>query len=698
MAKRTACEIVALLLVSLLGLLSGQPAGKAAGKCENDGEPPAVRGITISPNTVVDVTSRPVRVTVGVALEDAGSPIDLCSASFRSSNRKNTQFVVLSEVNRECTDGGRLCTLQLAGTVPQHVVAETWKLELSCRDKRCDASGSAGNPNTFTLSGEQLTVLGFDSAIQVRSGEVDTQAPVLKSLKLSPRKLTVEGSSQEVTAIMVVEDEISGVESCLVTLRSPKAEVRATMEGGESCKTGRTTCTFTLKATLHSNSPPGDWRPSLFCKDAVQNRLLLTAEQLEGSGVIPVTVSTLAPDTDPPTLLHFSLNTSFVNLHSGPAAVETTTVMLDASSRLADCTVMLHSPNGQQVVVGSTTGGACSNDHLRCTYLKQVVLPASAAVGMWRPTLVCGDVLQNRGVWSPRRLEEMGFSVALNVLNTVDDREPPILTALSLSPSPTADPSLDAIPVDLTLMVSDVRSGAGGGCVAVLHSPAAAGPSVSLTSSAPPKCGTSTGMCDYQLSGVLLAGSSSGDWPLSVACKDLAGNGFALWGSDLAQLGFKSFLTVVPASQSTAAADSGKPIITSFTVSPSTVQPGASSLASSDGTAVIVSLSVKDTASAIDTCVVVFIHSSMDTLFVDMERQCQEWQRECVFLGTADAPTSLPGTWSAAVSCSDAAGNTFALRSTWLESNGFDSGFEMLSTTVRGAPKPPTRRLLAPFA
>ena len=102
-----------------------------------------------------------------------------------------------------------------------------------------------------------------------------------------------------VTALLLVQDDISGIESCLVTLRSPSVNVRATLDGTAQCSDDRRKCGYTVSAVLPASAPPGLWMPSVFCRDSVQNRMLRTATQLVNQGITGVQVETEMQDSAP---------------------------------------------------------------------------------------------------------------------------------------------------------------------------------------------------------------------------------------------------------------------------------------------------------------------------------------------------------------------------------------------------------------
>jgi hypothetical protein len=164
-------------------------------------------------------------------------------------------------------------------------------------------------------TGEQLVALGFPGHVNVESGEPDVEAPVVRAFRFVEVGSTtetldtvhVQDGPVTIGLFYTVTDDISGIESCLVTLRSPDAAVRATFTGTESCSSNRRRCSFTQTTTLQSNSPSGAWEPVVFCRDGVQNRALLSSDDLNQLGFpFRLNVITLVPDNTPPELLQFS--------------------------------------------------------------------------------------------------------------------------------------------------------------------------------------------------------------------------------------------------------------------------------------------------------------------------------------------------------------------------------------------------------
>ena len=393
----------ALLLVLFLSSSVGGEQGIEPG-CINDGEPPQIDGLDIS-KTILDVRDEASNVTVKLNVSDAGSPIERCSLSLRSSDRLNPQFVVFSGL-KNCTDSGLSCVLHLTAWVRPHLIPGEWSLEVSCRDTPCVAGGPR---NTFVYAGRQLTDMGLPGTVEILSNDPDTTPPEVLSLEFQPEVVDVSGGNATVTALLLVQDDISGIESCLVTLRSPAVDVRATLDGTAQCSADRRKCGYTVSAVLPASAPPGLWMPSVFCRDSVQNRMLRTATQLVSQGITGLQVMTEVPDSAPPRLLQFSFSPPMVNVASKSAAIDASMVVLDLDSPLADCTLIFHGPEGRQVAVGEALPSSCTEDYKRCTYQKRLELPKGSAAGAWKPTLVCSDVLQNRCIFGSARLPGPGL-------------------------------------------------------------------------------------------------------------------------------------------------------------------------------------------------------------------------------------------------------------------------------------------------
>mmetsp|Transcript_48086 Transcript_48086/g.120464 ORF Transcript_48086/g.120464 Transcript_48086/m.120464 type:complete len:687 (-) Transcript_48086:137-2197(-) len=680
---RSVAGLMAVALLAALAVEAQQPA------CVDDGQPPTITALSIKPGQwgLVNVTTgEAAPVSVNFTVTDAGAPIELCSAALRSPDRQHPQFVVLAPAGdnpRSCSADGRTCSMSLMGMVKPNVVSGRWSMELSCRDDACEDNGPK---NDFVLAGEQLVALGFPGHVEVVSGRPDVAPPEMRGFRFVEAGSTtetldtvfVQDGPRTVGLFYTVTDDVSGIESCLVTLRSPDAAVRATFTGTEDCTPDRRRCTFTQSTTLQSNSPSGAWEPVVFCRDAVGNKVLFSSDDLDRAGFpFRLNVVTLVPDNTPPELLQFSFNPPQVNIAAGPATVEVNMVVLDVESVLADCSVMFHSPDGQQVGVGLSGGQSCSSDYQRCVYSKTVRIPAAGAPGTWRPTVLCGDVLQNRMVWGPTLLADAGFASVLHVRDAAADTAPPALQAVDLSPR-TLDVAYSDARVTVSVDVSDGGS-AIDGCIGVLHGPRQQSAALATTAA---RC-ASPSACVYTMAGTLPQGAAPGRWELSLACRDTPGNGFAYWPDELRQRGFQPSLLVVAAERE----DSVAPQLVSFELGSRRVQ-----VEGADGAPVEATLTVTDSGKNIAGCAVVLLDGTGNLVFLDGEPACSvdALRQSCLFFLRGRVPAgAAPGEWRAAVSCSDASGNSLNMNADQLTAAGQDSRLEVLGgVSAQWAGKP----------
>jgi hypothetical protein len=315
--------------------------------------------------------------------------------------------------------------------------------------------------------------------------------------------------------------------------------------------------------------------------------------------------------------------------------------------------------------VGLAGEQSCSSDYQRCVYSKKVTIPARAAAGTWRPTVLCGDVLQNRMVWGPSQLQEAGFSSILHVTDAQEDARAPELQSVQLSPL-AVDVAHGSARVTLQVDVSDASS-AVDGCIALLHGPSGESAAMATTSAL---CSTPRA-CVYSMSGTLPQRAAGGQWRLSLACRDAPGNGFALWPEELAGLGFPSTLSVVASEREDAVA----PQLVSFVVETGVVGVGGE---------VVATLTVTDSGRNLAGCAVVFLDGVGNLVFLDGDRACNsnDARQSCLFYLKGRVPRgAAPGEWDAAVSCSDASGNSFSYNRQQLAAAGQD---DRLTVTSQG--------------
>ena len=376
----------------------------------------------------------------------------------------------------------------------------------------------------------------------VNTETTDTTPPALGTFVVNTPTVDAGSGPALVQVTLVAADNLSGVGSVFVDLRSPSGNTR----GSICARTSGTSLNGTYQCTsnLPQYSESGVWQFSVRLSDVVGNSTTITNAQLIARGFSATFTNTGQQDIAPPVLTNFVVNTPTVDTTNGPANVQTTVTITDDVSGVATPFVDLRSPSGQ------TRGGVCSmtgGTPLNATYQCTSSLPQSSESGVWQFSVRLSDVVGNSITVTNSQLIALGFPATFT--NTgQQDTVPPSLTSFVVN-TPIVDTSNAAANVQTTLTITDNLSGV-------------ATPFVDLNS---PSGQTRGGVCSmtggtslnaiYQCTSNLPQFSEQGVWQFSVRLSDLAGNNFTVTNAQLVGLGFPATFVNSPAPDTTITAN-----------------------------------------------------------------------------------------------------------------------------------------------
>jgi hypothetical protein len=167
----------------------------------------------------------------------------------------------------------------LAVTFPARSEAGQWTLSAVFL---ADAAG-----NTLILKAEDLAVLGFPTALHVKSA-TDTKSPELTSIRLSPEAIDTSQGEVIVTLEFKATDDFSGVKSIEAVFTSPSSMTGP--RGLALFSPARLEVSDSVKITFPKSSEAGAWTLStLVLSDEAGNTLILSPDVLAAKvGVLQV--------------------------------------------------------------------------------------------------------------------------------------------------------------------------------------------------------------------------------------------------------------------------------------------------------------------------------------------------------------------------------------------------------------------------
>jgi hypothetical protein len=438
-----------------------------------------------------------------------------------------------------------------------------------------------------------LVALVSFGAIASSGAAVDTSAPVLVSLAMTPTTVDTSAGPAVITITTRLTDQSSpsiGGSAPLsrVILTGPGGQQQATAYISQAQRISGTATDGVYRSTLSIpwHSAPGTWSASAVLVDISGNTRTLTTADLNGAG-FPSSVSQTGPgDTTPPQLVALGIAPASVDTSLQSATITVSVHAVDDLSGLADGVAMAAS----QVVLRGPSGAhharaTLSVDHrtsgnpLDATFVVPVTLPRWSEQGIWTvesATLI--DQVGNRQV-----LTAPGVTFTQT---GIGDTSPPVIRSFSLSTT-NVDVRASSASIVMRSRITDDRSGAADGVVDSATSVVFTSPSGRQRLTAP--FGAAQRVAgdsldgNYTMSATVPAHAEPGVWTMSDAWPtDQAGNVGHLVAADWAAKGYPGSFTVV----SDTPPDTGP-----------TVPPGPTTTSDPTGTSVFTTTTSPDTTS-----------------------------------------------------------------------------------------------------
>jgi hypothetical protein len=490
-----------------------------------DNEPPQLTGLAISPPSV-NVASGPQSVTVTAHITDNLSGVASASIGFRSPAGKiTTGHSTFIRVSGTATNG----TYEATVTFPHDGQAGPWVIStLTLAD-------NVGNE--AVLSPKRVEAKGFPASVPVGSVE-DTTPPGVSSLSITP-SVNTTSSPQTVTVTGQLTDNLSGVVEATIAFQSPSGKQLTQRVAFAKTSGSETNGSWEAKVPFEQFIQNGTWKvSSLNLIDNAGNEVRLTAAQLEAKSLPASVTVTSNEDTAAPVLATFSISPASVNTTSGSQTVTLTAEITDNASGFAQGNVIFISPSGAKVNT-SASFVKVSGTGTKGIYEAQATFTPYVASGTWKVHNVkLVDAVGNEANISTTQLEEKGFAHSVAVTST-EDVEPPVLTALSMSPRNINTAANEQLVV-LNAQVTDNLSGVAGGSVLFVsptgkHQTEAA---KFFRTSGTETSGSWEAVVQFK------AASESGTWKVgSVTLEDVAENAASYSAAQLESKGFPATVT-----------------------------------------------------------------------------------------------------------------------------------------------------------
>jgi hypothetical protein len=473
-----------------------------------DNEPPQVSSLSISPSSI-NVGSSAQTVTVTAHISDNLSGVASASIGFRSpkGGKFTTGHTPFTKVSGTSTSG----TYEAKVTFGPYIAAGTWKVSTLLL---ADNIG-----NEAALSTQRLEVKGLPASVQVTDEHEDVTAPEVAGLTISPSSVNTTSSSQTATVTAHLTDNLSGVGSASVQFGSPNGKQTTARVAFAKVSGTETNGTWEAKVPFERYLQTGNWKiTSIELEDNAGNEASLSAAQLEAK-TLPVTEHVESTEqTSPPALASLSLSPATVNTTSSSQTVTALAEITANASGFSHGSIDFLSPSGSHITVPVSFVQVSGTSTKGIYEAKQTFKPFIQS-GSWKvDNVALVDAAGNETDVTTLQLETKGFAHAVTVEDT-EDHEPPVLSALSISPS-TIDTAGGERFVALVAHVADPTGFADG--AVVFESPGGGrqtGQGVFVRSSGTETNGNFEAVVTFRQS------SESGTWKVSsLNLEDQAGN------------------------------------------------------------------------------------------------------------------------------------------------------------------------------
>jgi len=385
---------------------------------------------------------------------------------------------------------------------------------------------------------------------------VDTNAPVLASLAISPATVDTSAGPAVVTITAGLTDETSpsiggSVPLSRVILTGPGGQQQATayLSQAQRISGSATDGIYQSTLTIPWHAEPGQWSAAAVLVDISGNTRTLNAADLGAAGFPTGVDQTGAGDTTAPQLVALGVAPSSVDTSLQPATITVTAHVVDDLSGVSDGVTMAAS----QVVLRGPTGAhharatlsvdhRTSGDALDATFVIPITLPRWSEQGVWTvESVTLVDQVGNQ-----RSLTAPGVTFTQT---GIGDTSPPQFRSFSLSTT-NVDVRTSSASIVVHCRIVDDLSGAADGIVDSPTTVVFASPSgrqrLIVRFGAAQLVGGDALDGNYSASATVAAHAEPGLWTMTDAWPaDQAGNVGHLAASDWAAKGFTGSFTVV---------------------------------------------------------------------------------------------------------------------------------------------------------
>ncbi|MEW6508640.1 MAG: T9SS type A sorting domain-containing protein [Bacteroidota bacterium] len=396
-----------------------------------------------------------------------------------------------------------------------------WLASITLKDK-------TGNQKTFTS--EDLYNRSFPSSLEIKETK-DITPPRLTGFSFSPMEIDLATEQRTISFDLAALDDISGVEEVTVEFSPPG-------NGGSKSETFRKISNKTVGLSgsidLGNNPSTGIWEANITLKDGAGNQASYSSEYLSTNNFASSFEVKDTKDTAPPELIGFRITPSKIDLNSTSQSVEYKLSATDNLSGIEEVQITFIPANG-----GGNKVERLSKINTTSYEITGWIDFKNVKDGHLFIEVELTDNQRNKRIYKKAELESKGFSSSLEVVNSIDTKQP-VLGSFSFDIS-SQNLTEKFLVIDYNVSVSDDLSGIDE--VKIMFEPVDNGGGVFAKFN-----NIRSSRFDYK--GKLeLKNPKEGDWTVSVYISDLAKNQITITTAELEKLGYKSKFRIAVSKQ-----------------------------------------------------------------------------------------------------------------------------------------------------
>jgi hypothetical protein len=420
--------------------------------------------------------------------------------------------------------------------------------EMVARSRRSVVA--AATTVVFLIAGVSYAAIGRSGAA------VDTDAPVLASLAISPTSVDTSSGPAVITITARLTDEQSpsiggSVPLSRVILTGPSGQQQAIAYLSQAQRVSGTPADgiYTSTLTMPWHAQQGQWGASAVLVDISDNTRTMSTSDLVAAGFPSVVTQTGAGDTAPPQLVALGIAPASVDTSLEPATITVSAHIVDDLSGVSDgvakaaSQVVLQGPSGaHQARATLSIDHRTAGTALDATFVVAIVLPRWSEQGLWtvQGVTVVDQVGNQQTVTAP----------GVTFMQTgIGDTAPPQFRSFVISAS-TVDVETSSATIAMLAHIVDDLSGAADGLTDSPSSVVFASPSgfqrITVPFGISQRVSGTAIDGNYAMSATIPAHAEPGLWTMTDAWPiDQAGNVGHLSAADWSAVGYPGSFTVI---------------------------------------------------------------------------------------------------------------------------------------------------------